>query len=51
MGAKYAPSVPNIFMSKWEEKSIFNNTPNQLILYKRFIDDLVIIWNGDEEFD
>lgn len=48
MGAKYAPSVANIFMAKWEEDAIFLNTPKELVLYKRFIDDCIFIWKGDE---
>lgn len=47
MGAKYAPSVANAFMAQWEEEAVHNNTPCQLELYKRFIDDVIIIWNGD----
>lgn len=36
--AKYAPSVDNILMSLWE-----------IALYKRYIDDVVILWNGTVE--
>lgn len=54
MGAKFAPSVANAFMAQWEDSSVHTNTPPQLMLYKRYIDDLIIIWNGDrttlEEF-
>lgn len=48
MGAKYAPSVANIFMAKWEEEVMYSNYPNQLVLFKRFIDDCIIIWRGDQ---
>ena len=48
MGAKYAPSVANVYMSEWEESSIYEGMPEQLILYRRFIDDCIIIWKGDE---
>lgn len=49
MGAKYAPSLANIFMAKWEEKEVYLNTPTQLIMYQRFIDDCIIIWSGDKK--
>lgn len=49
MGAKYAPSVANLFMSEWEEQAIYNNTPTQLIMYRRFIDDCIMLWKGKEE--
>lgn len=49
MGAKYAPNVVNIYMNMWEEEQVFSiNRPN-LKLYRRYIDDNVIIWNGTEE--
>lgn len=48
MGAKYAPSVANVFMAKWEEEAIFSDVPENLILYKRFIDDCIVIWKVDE---
>lgn len=48
MGAKYAPSVANIFMARWEEEAIYSNVPENLILYKRFIDDCIVIWKGEE---
>lgn len=47
MGAKYASSVANIFKSKWKEKAMYSNTPSQLVIYRRFID-CIIIWNGDK---
>lgn len=49
MGAKYAPSVANLYMSEWEEEALYNNRPQQLLFYKRFIDDIFIIWNGNRE--
>ena len=49
MGAKYAPSVANVFMAEWEETAIYEDLPDQLILYKRFIDDCILIWRGDTE--
>lgn len=49
MGAKFAPGVANAFMAQWEETAVYTNTPAELTLYKRFIDDVVIVWNGDKE--
>lgn len=47
MGAKYAPSVANLFMAEWEEEAIYRDRPKELLLYKRYIDDLTVIWTGD----
>lgn len=47
MGAKFAPCVANLFMALWEEESIFQERPNQLKCYKCYIDDLIMIWEGD----
>lgn len=49
MGAKYAPSVANLYMSEWEEDALYNKKPQQLLLFKRFIDDIIVIWAGDRE--
>ena len=49
MGAKYAPSVANLYMAEWEAEVLYNRKPQQLLLYRRFIDDILIIWDGDKE--
>lgn len=49
MGAKFAPSVTNIFMAKWEEESIYRKPPKELSLYKRYIDDIIILWCGEKD--
>ena len=49
MGAKFAPSVANAFMALWEESAIYENTPTELSLYKRYIDDIIILWSGNRE--
>lgn len=36
-------------MAHWEEKAVYKHQPEQLKLYNRFIDNLVIVWNGDME--
>ncbi|KAM5145534.1 uncharacterized protein ACMZJ9_012885 [Mantella aurantiaca] len=46
MGAKFAPSVANLFMAKWESEEIFQNRPQALALYKRYIDNIIIVWTG-----
>lgn len=49
MGAKFAPSVAGLFMSQWEEEVVFTDPPEELRLYKRYIDDIFIIWVGDRD--
>lgn len=43
-GARFAPSVAKIFMAHWEAEAVFNNRPSQLVCYKRYKDDLFVIW-------
>lgn len=47
MGARFAHSVANLFMAHWGEESVFKNRPPELVCYRRFIDDLIMIWEGD----
>lgn len=47
MGAKFAPSVAGLFMAKWEEETVFLEHPENLVMYKRYIDNIFIIWKGD----
>lgn len=49
MGAKFEPSVVNFYMAKWEEEGLLCNSDRELILYRRFIDDLLMFRNGDIE--
>lgn len=49
MGAKYAPSVANILLSLWEDHSMFGTHIPEICLYKRYIDDIVILWNSTVE--
>lgn len=48
MGARFAPSYANLFMGYWEEGYIWANNPYRanLIVYARYIDDILIIWDG-----
>ena len=43
MGTKLAPSYANLFMTKSEEKYVYTY-PQQPKLWKRFIDDIFMIW-------
>ena len=52
MGTRVAPTYANLFMGKLENK-ILENCPNHLKQFlhtwKRFIDDILVIWTGSEE--
>lgn len=50
MGAKFAPSVANFYMAKWEEEGVLLNPDPRIILYKQSIDDLKIIWEGEVNY-
>lgn len=50
MGVKFAPSLANLFMGEWEDKSIFAIKRDGLLFYKRYIDDLLFVWEGSENF-
>ena len=43
MGTKLAPSYANIFMGDFEEKHVYTY-PHQPLWWKRFIDDIIMIW-------
>lgn len=49
MGAKYAPSVANLLMSQWEESYIFGSDIPEISLYKRYIEYIIILWDGTED--
>lgn len=49
MGAKFSPSLANIYMSWWEHLFIFcpsNPFGSSLVWYGRYIDDLLIVWGS-----
>ncbi|XP_077116947.1 uncharacterized protein LOC143773356 [Ranitomeya variabilis] len=48
MGTRFAPSYANLFVAKWEESHIFpsGNLRTGLVFWRRFIDDVLFIWNG-----
>uniref|UniRef100_A0A8C5Q0P8 Reverse transcriptase domain-containing protein n=1 Tax=Leptobrachium leishanense TaxID=445787 RepID=A0A8C5Q0P8_9ANUR len=45
MGSRFAPSYANLFMAFWEE-SFLPKYQNNLVCYKRYIDDIFFIWKG-----
>uniref|UniRef100_A0A8C5QJ44 Reverse transcriptase domain-containing protein n=1 Tax=Leptobrachium leishanense TaxID=445787 RepID=A0A8C5QJ44_9ANUR len=47
MGTRFAPSYANLFMAHWEE-SFLSLYPENLVCYKRYIDDIFLIWKGGE---
>ena len=48
MGTQVAPSFANIFMSWFEDKFVYTYTPKPL-LWKRYIDDVFMIWPHGQE--
>lgn len=54
MGTRFSPSYANLFMGEYESHYILKLNPwtEKIKMYKRYIDDLVFIWNGSEsEFE
>ncbi|XP_044148864.1 protein YAE1 homolog isoform X1 [Bufo gargarizans] len=50
MGAKFSPSMANIYMAWWECHFLFsadNPWSGSLRWYGRYIDDLLFVWSGD----
>lgn len=50
MGAAFAPDFANLFLGMLEEKYIYFNNPfsNNILFYKLYIDDCLLIWRGSE---
>lgn len=48
MGGRFTPCYANITMGLWEEFFLWNNNPflRHIIYYGRYIDDVLLIWNG-----
>lgn len=49
MGAKFASSMANLFMAKWEEDVVYHESRSELVLWKRYIDDILLLWDGSLE--
>ena len=48
MGKKYAPAFANIFMADWEH-TMLRGATLQPLCYKRFLDDIFLIWTHGEQ--
>lgn len=48
MGSRFSPSYANIYMMSLEER-LLNSFPHKPLFYKRFLDDIFIIWNNGED--
>lgn len=46
MGAKYAPSLVNLFMVKWDEEVVFTDRSLFLTFWARYIHDVLFLWEG-----
>lgn len=50
MGTRFAPSYANLYMGDYEVQYISKHPwKSSIFLYRRYIDDLVFIWNDSEE--
>ena len=49
MGTKCAPSYATLFMGKFEETHILPRIKDLILLYVRFIDDILFLWKDTEE--
>ena len=49
MGSKCSASYANLFMNNFEETWIYKLIRKNSNFYKRFIDDIFILWNGTRE--
>ena len=45
MDASYSSSVANLYMADWEDRFLSNH-PKELLIWKRYIDDVFGIWQG-----
>lgn len=48
MGAKFATSLANLFMARWEEEVVYALNRPELVLWARYIDD-VFLWKGEKD--
>ncbi|XP_040285898.1 uncharacterized protein LOC120999093 [Bufo bufo] len=49
MGTRFAPSYANLFLAQWEREFIDSHRGGDLVLWRRYIDDIILIWKGDQE--
>lgn len=51
MGSVFAPSLANLYMHKFEQDCVLTNENpflGSICSWKRYIDDILVIWRGDE---
>ena len=48
MGTRTAPSYANLFMANLEEQ-LLSKYPTKPLLWLRYIDDILVVWDGDQE--
>ncbi len=51
MGACFSPNYANLFLGLWEERYIYsthNSFLDNIVMWGRYIDDVLIIWSGSE---
>lgn len=44
MGARYAHSVANLVLNKWEQENIYRQEWQGLTFFKRYIDNIILLW-------
>ena len=49
MGTKCAPTYASLFMGRFEEMHILPKIRDKVLLYVRYIDDLLMVWKDSEE--
>lgn len=49
MGAKFEPSLANLFIDKWKEDVFYALKRPELVLWARYIDDILLLWRRDFE--
>ena len=51
MGSPMAPNYAHLYVGYMEKQSIFNSFKNvflpHIIIWKRYIDDIFVLWRGD----
>lgn len=47
MGSYFAPSMANLNMANWEEDLVYGYHRLELVLWRRYIDDVLLLWNKD----
>lgn len=46
MGAKFAPSLANHFMAKWEKGVVYAHRTPEFVLWARYTDYILFLWHG-----